>query len=699
MSSVAAGEIADRPGRHGPRFLGYLRDRLAASDPAYSRLRLASRALLAVILSAAILAAITYAIGPLPFGAYGMAVVLAFVGSMAVRDPTLKGQVVTRGYGLGISLASVFVAGLLAGTPIIADLVFLAVIFAAVYIRKFGMRWFGIGMMAFMAYFMGDYLKPMPGDIGWIAAASFIALAMTHIVNNYILRDDRERDFRRAMVTIDRRINLILRDLLQEAEKGATSAIADRPDQQTHLDQLRDIVLMAEGFISQGEDGSLAVEGPASELATALFELQLAVERMVRASYLELPPRELLRAVLYDNDKAVQAELTRLRDSAPGGDVPARLLVRVQRALARIEAATIPAAFAPLPQRPAGAPATSAAAASTGLIPVSLHLPIQVTLACALALGGGLLLSPVRWYWAVITAFIVFNNTRSRADTALRALQRSAGTFAGLIVGTAAATLLQGQFAVSAVAIPVLFFFAFYFLQTSYSTMIFLITIALALLYGLMGMFTPELLLLRLEETVVGSLAGVAVAFLVFPTRASTGAATALDKYLTALGDIVAAARRRAHGEKGAGNLLALSRTLDRAYTDLANAVRPLGGAWDAVTRFGQVREKLLLLTGCAHWARAMARSLTSGALPEGEMLARLDVLAAEVTDRIATARALEGTYFERPRKRGDVEELIAPRPPLPITEDENAVFSLEVISALLDRATGHAPEKPAASG
>src|SRR6185437_9380801 len=108
--------------------------------------------------------------------------------------------------------------------------------------------------------------------------------------------------------------------------------------------------------------------------------------------------------------------------------------------------------------------------------------PIQVTLACAVAMAAGLVVSPSRWYWAVITAFIVFNNTKSRADTAFRALQRSLGTFAGLIGGTILATLLSGQPVIAAALMPVCFFLAFYYLQVSYSVMIFFITLALALL-------------------------------------------------------------------------------------------------------------------------------------------------------------------------------------------------------------------------
>src|SRR5262249_12124080 len=150
----------------------------------------------------------------------------------------------------------------------------------------------------------------------------------------------------------------------------------------------------------------------------------------------------------------------------------------------------------------------------------------------SIAMIAGLATSPSRWYWAVITAFIVFNNTKSRADTAMRALQRSFGTLAGLVGGTIIATLLHGQPVLTAALMPVCFFLAFYYLQVSYSVMIFFITIALALLYGLTGSFSPELLVMRLEETVIGAAAGTLVAFLIFPARTTTGIGTALDKYL-----------------------------------------------------------------------------------------------------------------------------------------------------------------------
>ena len=214
--------------------------------------------------------------------------------------------------------------------------------------------------------------------------------------------------------------------------------------------------------------------------------------------------------------------------------------------------------------------------------------------------------------------------------------------------------------------------------------MIFLITIALALLYGLMGMFTPELLLVRLEETIVGGLAGAAVAFLVFPTRASTGVNTAFGSYLDGLGELAALARERARGRDGERDPLAVSRTLDRSYAGLANAVRPLGGPWGAVTRFGRVRETLLVLAGCTHWARVLADSLGAPRTPRSAPPERIDALVAEVNERIEAAKAKGANAFEQAAAQDDAPA--ASRRRLVADEGQNVALSLEVIATLLGR-------------
>ncbi|MGN6684614.1 MAG: FUSC family protein [Devosia sp.] len=646
-----------------------LRDRLGASDPAFSRLRLASRALLALALNVGLLLGLAQ-LHALPFTAYGLAFVLSFNGSLAVRDKGSRAQAVTRAYaGLG-AFAAVTGASLLAPWPLVGDLAFLAVIFAAVYLRRFGQRWTAVGMIGVMAYFMGNYTRPVPADLPWLALAIALALSVTQIVTNVLLRDEPRRDFGRALASLDQRVAAILTEL-------ASAPQVERPKLQAQLNRLRDIVMMAEGLIPQREDGGLAARGPASDLAIALFDVQLVTERLVRSSYVDRPPAALLRAAL---DRTPLPET----DS-----VAAHLLQRLERSRSQIDTSlkATPSPFSAA--GPAASAAKSIAVAHWWQRP-ELQTAVQVTLACAIAMTIGIATSPSRWYWAVITAFIVFNNTKSRADTAQRALQRSLGTMAGLVGGTIIATLLHGQPLATAALMPVAFFLAFYYLQVSYSVMIFFITIALALLYGLTGSFTPELLLLRLEETVIGAAAGTLVAFLIFPVRAATGIGAALDKYLKALADLVEAARGRAMGEAEPLHLLARSRLLDRAYTDLATAVRPIGGPWAAVTRFGEVRARLLLLSGIVHWARVLARSLPSGVVLETEQRRRIAEMAAEVASRIAAATASEAYFFDRPDEQQ--AEALKPRPPVPISEETDPALVLEIIARLLRRATPALP-------
>ncbi|MBN9010679.1 MAG: FUSC family protein, partial [Rhizobiales bacterium] len=172
---MATSDISERA--RGDGLPARLLDRIAASDPALSRLRLASRAMLSPGLSGALLGGFTL-LHPLPIAAYGMTAVISFTGSMSVRDRSVRAQTVTRAIAAVAAIASVLLASLLSPIPLVADLAFLAVIFAAVYARQYGPRGFSVGMIAFMAYFIGDYLRPTPSDIGWIAMAIVVAIAV-----------------------------------------------------------------------------------------------------------------------------------------------------------------------------------------------------------------------------------------------------------------------------------------------------------------------------------------------------------------------------------------------------------------------------------------------------------------------------------------------------------------------------------------
>ncbi|MGO6906477.1 FUSC family protein, partial [Rhizobium ruizarguesonis] len=236
-----------------------------------------------------------------------------------------------------------------------------------------------------------------------------------------------------------------------------------------------------------------------------------------------------------------------------------------------------------------------------------LRSALQITLASALAMGFGLLLSRERWFWAVLAAFLVFTNTNSRGDTAMKALSRSLGTVFGIAIGLLLATLISGQLAIAIPVAAVCIFLAFYFLQVSYATMTFFISIVLCLVYGMTGVLTLDLLQLRIGETVIGAVAGTAVAFLVFPARTRGALDAALARWFQALEDLL-----NAIGEGKSGfELIALSQKIDACYRDVTVAAKPLGSSWSVVTRPGQIRQTLAIFLSCTYWARILAKSST----------------------------------------------------------------------------------------
>jgi uncharacterized membrane protein YccC len=76
---------------------------------------------------------------------------------------------------------------------------------------------------------------------------------------------------------------------------------------------------------------------------------------------------------------------------------------------------------------------------------------IQVGVATSLAIIIGELVSPARWYWAVIAAFVIFAGTNSRGDILSRGMQRVIGTVGGVIAGMGLAVVVGSHHLVALV--------------------------------------------------------------------------------------------------------------------------------------------------------------------------------------------------------------------------------------------------------
>lgn len=648
------------------------RDWLLANDPALSRLRMGSRVTLSIVLSFVILYAISTLIVPLPVASYGLGIVLSIEGGVAVRDKGSTRQLITRLLGCLASVIVVGIAAALESQRILSDFIFLAVIFLASSGRVYGPRGFAIGMFAFTSYFMGSYFHPKMAELPLVVIGPVVSALVSHWVRAVLLPENWRRDLLRSLESVRGRINQILFKLAALAADGKIEE-ADRQELRQLEERLKEVVLMAESFIPRPPGGVFdGASAPAAELAIRLFDAHLAAESAIVLSFQSPPSFALVHAVIED-DKAVLSDEEKAvadKDGQPQGETVRALLwlAAARRQLMETIDAGRRANFAEI----ASVDEISTAAP----IDFSLKNPLirsalQITLAAAIAMTLGLALSRERWFWAVLASFLVFTNTNSRGDTAIKALQRSIGTLFGIAFGLVLATLLAGHPAIAIAVSVACIFLAFFFLQISYATMTFFISIVLCLVYGMMGVLTFDLLKLRLEETVIGAVAGTLVAFLVLPARTRGALDTAIAKWFDALRELLSAVSEK----KSQPELIVISQKVDACYRDITLAARPLGSTWSIVTRPGQVRRTLAIFLSATYWSRILARNHVADAVDE------------DLKRRIA---ADIGT-LERVAIRGSECFLITRKQMRPATRHlplwrEGARLAVEMIGSTLER-------------
>ena len=650
-----------------------LRDWLVATDPAFSRLRQALRVTLTIALSFCVLFAIHIAVVPLPTVAYALGILLSIQGGLTVRDRRPSEQLVTRLLGCAVSIVVVALAAALEDHRYLTDLAFLAIIFAASWSRPLGVRWNAVGMFAFMSYFLGAYFQPPLGDMPLAALGSVVSVLVAHGVRVLLLPDNWRRDLLRALESVRGRIGQILVELAAAVADGKLSESEAKGLVQAE-ERLKEAVLMAESFLPKRTDDTLSIDTPASDVAMRLFDVHLAAESVIVLSQQSPPTFALVHAVIAGDDGLMQVETGQAAaDRAHEETAQALVWLRDARA-ALVETIELGrrTGFSDFEGAEVATPPVKWPKLS--LADPAMRLAVQTTLATGIAMIFGLMLSRERWFWSVLTAFLVFTNTNSRGDTALKALQRSVGTVFGIAIGMLLAALCAGHTAIS-IALSVLsIFLGFYFLQLSYGAMTFFITIVLCLVYGMTGALSFDLLGLRIGETMIGATAGALVAFVVFPAKTRSTLDAAQLKWYAALKKLLTAAA----GDAPAIELIELSQALDAAYRDLATAAKPLGSSWYLVRRPGHIRQTLAIVMACTYWARVFARNIA---------LSREDPDGAIARNIAADLQRLESIM---PRK-GDcffVTRRVVPRTAgrhLPLSR-HGTRLGIEMVGSMLDR-------------
>lgn len=704
-----------------------LLDRTLASDPGLVRLISAGRAVLAIATALGLEFLLAEVTGGPPVVPLMLGAVLAMLSAFGVLDPTRAGQAVTMCLmplfllaGMGLALAVDLNRALSLAT-------FVVVVFAAVVIRRFGPRFFICGMVGFMGYFFALFLGLRPEQLPGVLPAVALAVVWVVVLTLVLLPIRNDRVLRRMLRSFEARLSA----LADAAARLHASTSDARPDAErrvrSRMVRLNETALVIDGQL--GAAGAVVDDGRARSLRRAVFDGELAAGALVDGA-VRLRGRDdaarratgaLLDAVRHGDWTRLDTLAGRLADDG-STSVPVRRLAADALVLAAMRAEWTDAAARPddrdhRPDAPdfepavqlfggnlpgsagtvqrmhepdAGDPPPSEQRRRLPRLSLTTRQAIQAAVATAAAVAVGDALSTQRYYWAVLAALIAFTGTATVAETVSKAVNRTAGTLIGLLAAIPLVPLIGSNVGVVLPVILASVFGAFYLFRVSYALMIFFITLMIGELYALLGSFTVDLMILRLEETAAGGAIGCLVAVLVLPTRTRAADREGRRGLLEALATLLDAVDVRLR-RPGDGDLAAAARALDAALHQALLIGRPLSRNWMVTPNPGGAR-RLTTYAALAHHARHVARIVdrdTSAGRPT-DGLAALTGACSRLRHLVADAAG------GRPPAAGELGAVTDLLVPVGGSTGSLAPLAREVglLVAELDELLGRAPDR-----
>ncbi|MFD1966425.1 FUSC family protein [Pseudonocardia alni] len=638
---------------------GELRTWAAAVDPGHTRLHLAAVATAAMLL-AAVAASVLRALTGQPITIVLFSVVLAMISNLAVNENDLRRRRVTTALMVVPAAASATVSALLSTNRVAADVVFVLVMMVAVAVRRYGPRGVALGMAAFMPFFFVQFLHAGPGELPFLLAGVVIGIGSTFLLRCLVFTRRSEAVLDALFRAFEARLHALLLTAVEAVENADGEPDLDPLVRaQARLNETALLVTDRLDDTDSGTDtGPDAVAGPVAGLRQWIIDSELAAERVamsVRRSVEHHDPipdgdraelAEGLRALaaatavgtpgaiaarLYDGARSAVADIV----DRPAGVGPAAREQRIGFAVVRLADAmqtTVEQARLRIAEHHDTDRETAGGDPAPGPVPEQLPPPagrdrfgglalhtrqaVQVGVATSLAIVVGELISPARWYWAVIAAFVVFAGTASRGDVLSRGWARAVGTAGGVVAGMLLALLVGGNVVASLALLFVCVFLALYLVRISQAMMAFWITAVLALLYGVIGQFSVQTLVLRVEETVVGGALGMLAAYLVLPTRSRTAFAEALDDALTAVDVSLRTSVDAALGRPGAGDPLEKARAVDTAVATVRTRAVPLQHPVARRPLRRGVHHTVRVVGAVDHYTRQLAAQAATASVP-----------------------------------------------------------------------------------
>ncbi len=636
------------------------RDRFVASDPGLSRLRHGIKAVIALATTVGLQLAFA-ALRDTPSAAARTHVMIGSIVALnlatTLRD-TRRHVIISTAALAAVGAAIGTTSATLAGAdPTASFVAFVAATFVAVWVRRFGPRWFTAGFVMWQAHFFCRFLHPDIGQLPGMVVSAFVSTVWVALLLVTVLAANPEATLLRTVTA------------LRAQARGVASAcldVLDRPASPLARRRLRaqqvktsEVALLFDGQLA---DARALPEGVAAVvLRQWIVDLEIGVDEMAGA-IVDLVDRPTFdapvpAAIVADVRRALveigwsqyaeaRAGVSALRADAHWAVRPVRrFVIGAELVLACVEEWTSGAvmeraragaepSYEPVVQLQGGTlPGSQSLAGQTGSIDTrhwwsagrlrfTTRQAIQAATAAAIALAVGERISSQRSYWAAIAAFVTFTGASTTSETTRKAIDRTLGTVLGLFASLALAHVVGGHPLASAGVMVVGVFLAFYVQALSTTWMICFITLVLGQLYEVLRTFSEDVLLVRLAETATGAAAGILVTYAVLPAHARDTLILARRAMLTTLAGLLDDLARTV--ERGRAAEPEVRARLYREVIALDEAGRQLAAGHDTLIRprifdadHAARRHRVAVLGVCTSAGRALVQAVLAALTPE----------------------------------------------------------------------------------
>ncbi|MFD9670078.1 FUSC family protein [Rhodococcus sp. NPDC059968] len=258
-------------------------DRFSASDPGLIRLTSTLAAVGGVLLTLLVLGLVGTSVLAMVVGAW-----IAMVAGYAVSDPNPRGQAITLAWALPVSILTVILGTLLAPNRVLADTVFLLLIFIGVYVRRYGPRGNGLGEFTFQIFFVALFARATPAQLPSMCAVVVLALACSGLVQLGLVRATPERTLRRLRRAFRARLGATVDAMIDIADVKPDTPAADRAAAALHrrTARLHQCALMIQSRLETGIEDP----GTASLVQRRIAEAEIATEHLAIAWLRALRP-------------------------------------------------------------------------------------------------------------------------------------------------------------------------------------------------------------------------------------------------------------------------------------------------------------------------------------------------------------------------------------------------------------------------